>query len=118
MSTSKKRVKSLAERRPITLDMIDQANVDIDFVASFIDLLFAAGQANQFEAVESSSITCMCFHAKARLDALKMFARSAATCLDSSETAGNDRIKEETAVYESFKEFEWFEKFELFEVHH
>lgn len=80
MSTSKKRVKSLRRRQPVTLDMIDQANVDIDFVESFIDLLSIVSEAEQLDSVRSRAITCMCSQSKIRIDAIKEFIRSLPGC--------------------------------------
>ena len=100
MSTSKKRVKSLQRRQPDTLDMIDQANMDIDFVESFLDLLCAVGEGKRLEMVKNRSIICLCSESKVRMDAIKMFVRSIPACEDSRpETAGNDMIREETAAY-------------------
>jgi hypothetical protein len=100
MSTSKKQVKSLQRSEPDTLDMIDQANVDIDFVESVLDLLCAVGEGKRLETVRNRSIISLCSESKIKIDAIKMFVRSIQACDDSrSETAGNDMIKEETAAY-------------------
>ena len=100
VSTSKKRVKSLRRSQPDTLDMIDQANMDIDFVESFLDLLCAVGEGKRLETVRNRSIICLCSESKIRMDAIKMFVRSISTCDDSRpETVGKDMIKEETAAY-------------------
>jgi hypothetical protein len=100
MSTSKKQAKSLQRTQPDMLDMIDQANVDIDFVESVLDLLCAVGEGKRLETIRHRSITCLCSESKARMDAIKMFVRSISNWDDSRpETAGKDMIKEETAAY-------------------
>jgi hypothetical protein len=100
MSTSKKEVKSLQRSQPDMLDMIDQANVDIDFVESVLDLLCAVGEGKRLETIRHRTIICLCSESKIRMDAIKMFVRSISHCDDSRpETAGKDRIAEEIAVY-------------------
>lgn len=100
MSISKKQVKSSQRSQPDTLDMIDQANMDIDFVESFLDLLCAVGEGKRLETIRNRSITCLCSESKIRIDAIKMFVRSIPASDDSrAETAGNDMIKEETVAY-------------------
>jgi hypothetical protein len=80
--------------------MLDQANMDIDFVESFIDLLSLVSETEQLDGVRSSSILCMCSQSKIRIDAIKTLIRSISTCDDSRpETVGKDMIKEETAAY-------------------
>ncbi len=64
--------------------MIDQANVDIDFVESFIDLLSIVSEAEQLDGVRSSAITCMCSQSKIRIVAIKGFIRSLPGCTEVS----------------------------------
>jgi hypothetical protein len=93
-------VKSLRRGQPDMLDMIDQANMDINFIASFLDLLSAVGEGKQLEIVGNRSIVCMCSESKSKIDAIKMFVRSISACHDSyRKTAGNDMISEEIAAY-------------------
>jgi hypothetical protein len=100
VSTSKKQVKSLRRSQPDTPDMIDQANMDIDFVESFLDLFCAVGEGKRLETVRNRSIICLCSESKVRMDAIKMFVRSISTCDDSRpETVGKDMISEEVAAY-------------------
>jgi hypothetical protein len=84
VSTSKKRVKSPQGRQPVTLDMIDQAFVDIDFVASFLDLLSVVGEAEQLDAVRNSSIVCLCTQSKIKVSAIKEFIKSTSRSPDVS----------------------------------
>lgn len=64
--------------------MIDQANMDIDFVGSFLDLLSAIGEGKQLEFIRNHSIVCMCSESKIKLDGIKTFVKSIAKSIEVS----------------------------------
>lgn len=59
--------------RVITVDDIDQANLDISFVNAFVEMLYCIDGDSQLDGLRSGTISSMCHESLIKIDRLKAF---------------------------------------------
>lgn len=57
----------------ITVDDIDQANLDIAFVHAFVDMLYSIDGDKQLDGLKSGTVSSMCHESLVKIERLKAF---------------------------------------------
>ena len=76
LKQEERRERTAAFRQVVTLDNIDQANLDIAFVRAFVDMIYSIDSSRTLDELKSGTISAMCGELHGKLARLNQFIES------------------------------------------